>query len=106
MAACERAKVGSGRASTAPPSNFNGCVLAFNGKKTNRRPTIVLFTRVTLAPNGRANCANPANNTSGNTSVTLKGDDQRGRARDFGTTARRPEHRHCAAAVWTTSRPR
>jgi hypothetical protein len=64
----------SGRASTAPPSNFNGCVLAFRGKNTAQgNPTVVLFTRVTLAVNGTANCANPANNTSGNTSLTLKG---------------------------------
>jgi len=63
----------SGRASTAPPSNFNGCVLAFNGVPSGGNPTIVLFTRVTLAPNGTANCANPGNNTTGNTSVTLKG---------------------------------
>ena len=64
----------SGRASTAPPSNFNGCVLAFNGRKTSSGlPTIVLFTRVTLTPNGTANCTKLASNTSGNTSVTLKG---------------------------------
>jgi hypothetical protein len=73
MAACKRAKVGSGRASTAPASNFPGCVLAFNGKRRSGHPTVVLFTRVTLAPNGRANCKHPRRNTSGNTSVTLKG---------------------------------
>jgi len=84
MAACKRAKVGSGRASTAPPSNFNGCVLAFNGRKKNGHPRIVLFTRVTLTPNGRANCARPASNTSGNTSVTLRGTIN-GASGDFGT---------------------
>ena len=74
----------SGRASTAPPSNFNGCVLAFNGKPSNGNPTIVLFTRVTLAVNGTANCANPANNTSGNTSLTLKGTITNAGVADFG----------------------
>jgi hypothetical protein len=75
----------SGRASTAPPSNFNGCVLAFNGKKTSTGlPTVVLFTRVTLTPNGTANCANPGSNTSGNTSVTLKGTISNAGVADFG----------------------
>jgi hypothetical protein len=61
----------SGRASTAPPSNFNGCTLVF---KRGRNPDrILLFTRVTLVANGTANCSNPWNNTSGNTSVTLVG---------------------------------
>ena len=84
MAACKSAKVGSGRASTAPPSNFNGCVLAFNGSKQGGNSTIILFTRVTLAPNGTANCADPGNNTSGNTSLTLKGV-LKGATGDFGT---------------------
>jgi hypothetical protein len=64
----------SGRASTAPASNFPGCVLAFNGKRTaHGLPTIVLFTRVTVVPNGHANCNKPGSNTSGSTSVTLRG---------------------------------
>ena len=74
----------SGRASTAPPSNFNGCVLAFNGKPSNGNPTIVLFTRVTLAVNGTANCANPGSNTAGNTSLTLKGTITNAGVADFG----------------------
>jgi hypothetical protein len=74
----------SGRASTAPPSNFNGCVLAFNGPLSSGNPTIVLFTRVTLTPNGTANCTNPGNNTSGNTSVTLKGTLTNAGVTDFG----------------------
>jgi hypothetical protein len=84
MAACSAAKVGSGKASTAPASNFPACVLAFNGPKQGGSPTIILFTRVTLTPNGTANCADPANNTSGNTSVTLKGI-LKGATGDFGT---------------------
>lgn len=71
MAACGKDKVGTGTASTAPPSNFAGCVLAFNGKPQGGNPTLLLFTRVTFA--AKANCANPSTNTSGNTSVTLTG---------------------------------
>jgi hypothetical protein len=63
----------SGRVSTAPPSNFNGCSLTFNGPRRNGNPTVLLFSRVTLVPNGTANCSNPATNTSGNTTVTLRG---------------------------------
>jgi hypothetical protein len=69
----KNALVGTGTASTAPNSNFPGCVAAFNGKPSSGKPTIVLFTRVTVVPNGHANCANPGNNTSGSTSLTLKG---------------------------------
>jgi len=71
--ASKNALVGTGTASTAPASNFPGCVAAFNGQPSNGNPTIVLFTRVTLAVNGTANCSNPGSNTSGNTSLTLKG---------------------------------
>jgi hypothetical protein len=73
MSACGNARVGSGEASTAPSSNFPGCVLLFNGAQQAGRPTLVLFTRVTLTPNATANCANPATNNSGTTSVTLTG---------------------------------
>jgi len=63
----------SGRASTAPPSNFNGCTLIFNGPTVNGNPTDILYTRVTLVPNGTANCLSPATNTSGNSTVILQG---------------------------------
>jgi hypothetical protein len=69
MQQCGPAKVGTGTASTAPPSNFPGCVLVFNGNRQGGTPTIVLFTRVTFGP---ADCSDPANNYSGNTSVTFK----------------------------------
>jgi hypothetical protein len=72
MAACGNAKIGSGTASTAPSSNFPGCVLVFNGKPSHKTPTILLFTRVTI-PGPTANCSDPAHNTSGQTSLTLKG---------------------------------
>ena len=81
----KNALLGTGTASTAPGSNFPGCVAAFNGKPTlSGAPTIVLFTRVTLAVNGTANCANPGSNTSGNTSVTLKGTLTNAGVTDFG----------------------
>jgi hypothetical protein len=75
----------SGRVSTAPPSNFNGCSLTFNGP-TNAagNPTVILFARVTLVVNGTPNCANPATNTSGNTSTVLKGTITNAGIADFG----------------------
>ncbi|MEK6272015.1 MAG: hypothetical protein AABM42_05140 [Actinomycetota bacterium] len=62
----------SGKVSTAPPSNFNGCTLVFNGP-TNAQgnPTVYLFARVTFAQT--SNCASPASNSTGNTTVTLRG---------------------------------
>ena len=63
----------SGRASTAPPSNFPGCTLVFNGPTVGGNPTVILYARVTLVANGTANCNNPASNTSGNTTVLLTG---------------------------------
>lgn len=82
MDACGKAKVGKGTASTAPPSNFAGCVLAFNGKRQAKKPTLILFTRVTFA--GTADCSSPATNTKGNTSVTLKGVLKRAKKPGFG----------------------
>jgi hypothetical protein len=74
----------SGRASTAPASNFGGCTLVFNGPVVNNQPTVILFARMTLVPNGTPNCANPATNSSGNTSVTLKGTITNAGVADFG----------------------
>jgi hypothetical protein len=59
----------SGRASTAPASNFNGCTLVFKKSATS----LLLFARMTLVANGTANCNNPATNSAGNTAVTLTG---------------------------------
>jgi hypothetical protein len=64
----------SGHTSTAPPSNFPGCTLVFNGPTVNSHPTVVLYARVTLVANGTANCGSPASNTSGNSTVLLTGD--------------------------------
>ena len=96
----------SGRASTAPPSNFNGCVLAFRGKNTAQgNPTLVLFTRVTLAVNGTANCANPAQQHVRQHERHPEGDDhQRRGCRTSGRSSRcrTSTPRRCR---WTTSRP-
>jgi hypothetical protein len=73
----------SGRASTAPPSNFNACTLVF--KRSNSPLRLLLFSRVTLVANGTANCSNPATNSSGNTSVTLVGNLSNISAADFRT---------------------
>jgi hypothetical protein len=75
----------SGRTSTAPPSNFNGCTLVFNGPNNAAgNPTVLLFARITTIPNGTPNCANPATNAAGNTSVTLKGTITAAGIADFG----------------------
>jgi hypothetical protein len=82
MASCKRAKLGSGRASTAPAANLPGCVLAFNGKKQGGDPTIVLFTRV--FPTSPANCSSPSSNSGGFTSVTISGKITKANVHDFG----------------------
>jgi hypothetical protein len=75
-------RVVSGRASTAPPSNFNACTLVF--KRGVNPGRILLYARVTLVANGTADCSNPANNTAGNTSVTLVGTLSNSGIADFG----------------------
>jgi hypothetical protein len=70
----------SGRASTAPASNFPGCTLVFKKSATQ----VLLFARMTLVANGTANCANPATNSSGNTTVTLVGTIANAGVADFG----------------------
>jgi len=74
----------SGRTSTAPASNFPGCTLVFNGPVVNGNPTVTLYARVTLVVNGTANCASPATNTSGNTTVVLIGSIQPAGVAGFG----------------------
>ncbi len=73
MAQCRKAKIGTGLASTAPPSDFPGCVIAFNGVPLGKNPTIVLYTRVSFTTGGKPNCSDPAHNNSGDTSATLIG---------------------------------
>jgi hypothetical protein len=73
MARCGDARVGTGRAqaNAAVPGDAKGCVLAFNGRPSAGRPTLLLFTRVQAV--GSIDCSNPANNTNGNVSVLLSG---------------------------------
>jgi hypothetical protein len=78
----------SGRASTAPPSNFNACTLVF--KRGLNPGRILLFARVTLVANGTANCSNPATNNSGNTTTVLVGTLSRVSRTDFRTKFRVP----------------
>ena len=85
----------SGTASTAPASNFNGCTLVFKKSATQ----VLLFARMTLVANGTPNCANPATNSSGNTSVSLAGTlGARGRSR-LRDQAHGAERRPAAAAA-------
>jgi len=60
----------SGRASTAPPSNWGACTMVFNGPGTNQ---VLLFARVTLTANSNPTCSTPAASSPGNVTVTLVG---------------------------------
>ena len=70
---CRRPLRSADKTSTAPPSNFPGCTLVFSGPNSGGNPTVILYARVTLVANGTANCATPATNTSGNSTVLLTG---------------------------------
>jgi hypothetical protein len=84
MAACGTAKVGSGRAEAnlLTPGDVNGCVLTFNGTRSNDRPTLILFTRLQVP--GPISCSNPATNQNGSTTVVLQGV-LKGASGDYGT---------------------
>lgn len=77
MAACGNAKVGTGTAQALIPGTTNvvkGCVLVFNGKPTaSGQPTDLIFSRFQVSVPSSISCANPAGNSSGNTSVLLVG---------------------------------
>jgi hypothetical protein len=75
MAACGTAKVGTGTAQAlAGPNVVNACVLVFNGKPTPQgQPTDLIFTRAQVAVPSSIDCANPAANEQGNTTVLLEG---------------------------------
>ncbi len=60
----------SGRASTAPPSNFGGCVMVFKGPAANQ---VLLYTRVTTVANSNPTCTTPGASSPGNVTVTLTG---------------------------------
>jgi hypothetical protein len=71
MAACGNALVGTGTAqgTSTAGATIPGCVLDFNGPKNGAgQPTIKLFSRFVMS-----SCANPAQNTGGNTNVILTG---------------------------------
>jgi hypothetical protein len=77
----------SGRASTAPPPNYDICVLAFKKSATQ----ILLFGRITNIVNGTADCSTPATNTKGSNSGTLTGTLSNLDAPDLGTKLTFPE---------------
>jgi hypothetical protein len=58
----------SGKASTAPPSNFGACTMVFNGPLTNQ---VVLYTRVFTTVNSNPSCT--TTNGGGNVTITLVG---------------------------------
>src|SRR5262245_16818508 len=75
MAACGTAKVGAGTAAALlGTSPVHGCALVFNGKPNAQgQPTDLIFTRLNVTVGGTINCANPAQNQSGNATVLLDG---------------------------------
>jgi hypothetical protein len=76
MAQCGKTKVGTGTAQAlvAAGQTVKACVLVFNGKPTaSGQPTDLIFTRFQVAVPSSINCANPASNQSGNTTVLLVG---------------------------------
>jgi hypothetical protein len=75
MAACGKAKVGSGTATASANGAFtiHGCVLLFNGKPKSGNPTLQVFVRVQVANPSNISCRNPARNSQGNSTVLLNG---------------------------------
>jgi hypothetical protein len=75
MARCGKAKVGLGTATATANGAFqiNGCVLLFNGKPQNNKPTLLVFTRVQASNPSSISCTSPATNTQGNATILLKG---------------------------------
>jgi hypothetical protein len=66
MAACGKSKIGKGTAHAQP--NVPVCVLAFNGPKHGKKPSVILFSRI-----GTSTCGNPKNNHTGGGSINLTG---------------------------------
>jgi hypothetical protein len=60
----------SGRASTAPPSNFGGCTMVFKGPTANK---VLLYMRVYTQVNSTPACTAPATNTGGNATMVVVG---------------------------------
>jgi hypothetical protein len=75
MASCKKAKVGQGMATASANGAFTirGCVLLFNGQAQGGKPTLQVFTRVQASNPSAMSCADPANNTQGNTTILLTG---------------------------------
>jgi hypothetical protein len=75
MAACKKALVGSGTATATANGLFQikGCVLLFNGKPQNTKPTLKVFARVQASNPSNITCGSPATNKQGNATVLLNG---------------------------------
>jgi hypothetical protein len=76
MAACKKALVGKGTAEAQGPAaigTIKACVLLFNGKPQNGKPTLKVFTRAQATPNSQISCSNPSSNNQGNATVLLNG---------------------------------
>lgn len=75
MKACKKAKVGQGTATATANGAFtvNGCVILFNGKPQNKKPTLQVFTRVQASNPSQISCKDPAHNSQGNVTILLTG---------------------------------
>jgi hypothetical protein len=75
MKACGKALVGKGIATANANGAFivNGCVLLFNGKPNNNRPTINVLARMQASNPSTISCTDPAHNTQGNVTILLNG---------------------------------
>ena len=75
MAACKKAKVGSGIATATANGLFQDQWLrsAVQRRPQGGKPTLQVFTRVQASNPSIISCANPASNTQGNATILLTG---------------------------------
>jgi hypothetical protein len=60
----------SGRASTAPASNFGGCTMVFKGPTASQ---VLLYARISTTVNSNPNCTSPSAASAGNVTISLTG---------------------------------
>ncbi len=85
LADCASKLIGKGTANVRTPglTNLDGCVLAFNGKRSGVHPTILLHTAI-YSPAAAHNCSDTGNTTGLATSITLIGELVNAAGGDFG----------------------
>lgn len=85
LADCAGKLIGKGTANVRTPglTNLDGCVLAFNGKRSSGHPTILLHVAI-YSPAASHVCSDTGNTTGLITSITLVGDLVNASGGDFG----------------------